>query len=287
MLLAVLEVDAAEGGGDLGAEVAAVEGEDTRVADAMLYVHIVDAGGAAVDGAAAAEAAVGQRVAVAVDGAVVDQRGDGGVGGEVPGGGAQHGDIGGVAVVLLYGAGVAAVGEDEVADGAVGAPLRVVHHIHQDAAGNGEGAVIEGAGGGDAGGHLEQRCAVVGHGQRGASDVHRGVGAFGVAAAALHHQQGTLRGAAGHLAVGHRNAVVALDDGNLALRRGAGEVGGGDGAGAVEHGRATALRRGGAAGDGHRAASAVGGDGAAGGALRGDVHIAGDDGAAVSAMQAA
>ena len=47
VFLAVLEVDAAEGGGDLGAEVAAVEGEDTRVVDArMLGLHVVDAYGA-------------------------------------------------------------------------------------------------------------------------------------------------------------------------------------------------------------------------------------------------
>ena len=48
MLLAVLEVDAAEGGWDFGAEVAAVEGEDARVVDNLLPgLHIIDSNTAA------------------------------------------------------------------------------------------------------------------------------------------------------------------------------------------------------------------------------------------------
>ena len=48
VLLAVLDVDAAEGGGDLGAEVAAIEGEDARVVDNLLPgLHFVDADTAA------------------------------------------------------------------------------------------------------------------------------------------------------------------------------------------------------------------------------------------------
>ena len=289
VFLAVLQVDAAECGRHLGTEVAAVEGEDARVAHLVFHFDIVDACGATigVDGAVAAEGAVTEGVAIAVDGAVVDQRGDGGVGGKVPSGGTLHGDVGGVSVVLLHGASIVAVGQDEVADGAAGAPLRVVHHIHKHAAGNGEGAAVEGAGGGDASGHFEQRGAVVSHGQRSVGDGHRGVGALGVAAAALHHQQGALVAAAGHRAAGHGDAVVALDNGNLALCRGAGEAGGADGAGAVEHGRLGSLSGGSTAVDGHRAAAAVGGDGAAGGTLRRDVDIGGDDGAAIGAMQAA
>ena len=48
VLLAVLDVDAAEGGGDFGAEVAAIEGEDARVVDTLLLgLHIIDANTAA------------------------------------------------------------------------------------------------------------------------------------------------------------------------------------------------------------------------------------------------
>ena len=46
MFLAVLEVDAAEGGGDFGAEQAAVEGEDTRVVDGGLHLDFLDTDGA-------------------------------------------------------------------------------------------------------------------------------------------------------------------------------------------------------------------------------------------------
>ena len=48
VFLAVLQVDAAEGGGDLGAETAAVEGEDARVARTLLLsFHIIDSNTAA------------------------------------------------------------------------------------------------------------------------------------------------------------------------------------------------------------------------------------------------
>ena len=48
MLLTVLDVDTAEAGGNLGAKVAAVEGEDARVVDTLLLgLHIIDANTAA------------------------------------------------------------------------------------------------------------------------------------------------------------------------------------------------------------------------------------------------
>ena len=47
MLLAVLDVDTAEGGGDFGAEVAAVDGEDARVVDNLFNHDVVDAYSAA------------------------------------------------------------------------------------------------------------------------------------------------------------------------------------------------------------------------------------------------
>ena len=106
---------------------------------------------------------VRQRIAVLVDGAVVHQCRYRGVARQIPHGAAVHGDIGGVARVVLHDAAVGAVVEDEVADGSAGAPLRVGHDVHQDAAGHGEGAAREGAGGGDAGGYLEERCRGVGH----------------------------------------------------------------------------------------------------------------------------
>ena len=50
VLLAVLDVDTAKGGRNLGAEVAAVEGEDARVVDILLPgLHLLDAYGAASD----------------------------------------------------------------------------------------------------------------------------------------------------------------------------------------------------------------------------------------------
>ena len=47
MLLAVLDVDAAEGGGDFGSEVAAVDAENARVVDNLFNHDVVDAYGAA------------------------------------------------------------------------------------------------------------------------------------------------------------------------------------------------------------------------------------------------
>lgn len=73
-----------------------------------------------VDGTAAAGRSGGQRVAVGVDGAVVDQRTNTGVGGQVPHGSAVHGDVGRIARIVLHDAAVGAVGEDEVADGSAG-----------------------------------------------------------------------------------------------------------------------------------------------------------------------
>ena len=46
MLLAILDVDSVEGGGDFGAKVAAVESEDTRVVDDGSGLNVVDADGA-------------------------------------------------------------------------------------------------------------------------------------------------------------------------------------------------------------------------------------------------
>ena len=73
-----------------------------------------------VDGAAAGGAGGGQRVAVAVDGAVVDQGADAGVGCQVPDGSAVDGDVGCVARVVFHLAAVGAVGENQVAHGSAG-----------------------------------------------------------------------------------------------------------------------------------------------------------------------
>ena len=56
MLLAVLDVDAAEGGRDFGAKVAAVDGEDARVVDNLLLgLNIIDSNTAASNIAIAIE----------------------------------------------------------------------------------------------------------------------------------------------------------------------------------------------------------------------------------------
>ena len=262
--------------------------------------------------ATARSAADGQRVSIGVDSPVIDQGTDVGVAREHPhaagidshGGRrsvvvgihravpyhvAAHGD-GDIAVaVSIHRAGVAPAGllrlKNQVAGAAVSAPLRVVIDIHEDATGHREGDIGEGQRAGVQGGHLAERDAAAGGGQRATSDGDVGVAALRIAAAALQHHQTSVRRAAGHRATVDNHAVVALHHGNLALCGSARKVGGGDGAGGIEYGRVVAVGCRRAARDRHGAAAAVGGDGAGCLAVGGDVNVCGYNSAAIGAVQ--
>ena len=75
MLLAVLDVDAAEGGGDFGAKVATINAEDARVVDNLLHHDVVDAYGAADMGERYRRAAADGGIKIAV---VLEDAGAGG-----------------------------------------------------------------------------------------------------------------------------------------------------------------------------------------------------------------
>ena len=75
MLLAVLDVDAAEGGGDFGAKVTTIDCEDARVVDTLFNHDVVDAYGAANMGERYRRAATDGGIKVAV---VLEDTGAGG-----------------------------------------------------------------------------------------------------------------------------------------------------------------------------------------------------------------
>ena len=75
VLLAVLDVDTAEGDGDFGAEVAAVDGEDAQVVDNLFNHDVVDAYSAADMGERNRRAAADGSLKIAV---VLENAGAGG-----------------------------------------------------------------------------------------------------------------------------------------------------------------------------------------------------------------